>query len=324
MAPAAEISPKFAKQLVLDELFDLTLYRLFATRATGEYLRGVFTEIIPIEEKHFRFWQDFFGIKAERLDLSRRVKFWIIRLATKIFRDPAIFLVLEAIEVYGVRKYLTLWNEHKGTPFGGAVREILDDELRHEDAIVSSVRGRAINPERVRSIFLGFNDGLVEMLGAVSGFFAAFRDASAVVVAGLTVAVAGAISMAAGVYASSGSEREIERVESDKRKFLNGYTVGAAEDKRGERPAFLAVLVGISYALGALVPILPVLFGSRTVLISILLAGAMIIFVSVTVAFLSGMEAGRRIATNIAAITAAVGITYAIGIFVKNFFGIVV
>ena len=53
---------------------------------------------------------------------------------------------------------------------------------------------RHINPDKVRNLFLGLNDGLVEILGAVSGFFAAFRSSTAVLAAGFTVAVAGARS----------------------------------------------------------------------------------------------------------------------------------
>ena len=38
------------------------------------------------------------------------------------------------------------------------------------------------------------NDGLVEILGAVSGFFAAFGDAITVLIAASTTAVAGSLS----------------------------------------------------------------------------------------------------------------------------------
>lgn len=45
----------------------------------------------------------------------------------------AIHLVLEAIEIHGVRKYLTLWEAYQRDPLGAAVREVLEDEFRHED-----------------------------------------------------------------------------------------------------------------------------------------------------------------------------------------------
>jgi len=74
------------------------------------------------------------------------------------------------------------------SPLGAAVRSILEDEFTHEDAVVLGGAERRLNPERVRNIFLGPNDGLVEILGAVSGFFAAFGNSAAVLVAGVTVA----------------------------------------------------------------------------------------------------------------------------------------
>jgi VIT1/CCC1 family predicted Fe2+/Mn2+ transporter len=50
------------------------------------------------------------------------------------------------------------------------------------------------------------NDGLVEILGAVSGFFGAFGDAVTVLIAALTIAVAGSLSMAAGAYGAISRE----------------------------------------------------------------------------------------------------------------------
>jgi hypothetical protein len=72
--------------------------------------------------------------------------------------------------------------------------------------------------------FLGLNDGLVEILGAVGGFFVAFGSSMAVLAAGFTVAVAGAMSMAAGAYIGAGSEAEVRATEDERRRFL-GETV---------------------------------------------------------------------------------------------------
>src|SRR5439155_27382362 len=49
-------------------------------------------------------------------------------------------------------------------------------------------RGGATAQSRARPQHLSLNDGLVEILGAVSGFFAAFGNSAAVLVAGVTVA----------------------------------------------------------------------------------------------------------------------------------------
>ena len=93
---------RLARRLVLDELFDLSLYQSLR-RLAPTHLQGILDRLIPIEAHHFNFWQEFFGLKVERLDLARRLKLLLIVLVCRVFGTPAIHLVLEAIEVYGVR-----------------------------------------------------------------------------------------------------------------------------------------------------------------------------------------------------------------------------
>jgi vacuolar iron transporter family protein len=136
--------------------------------------------------------------------------------------------------------------------------------------------------------------------------------------------------MAAGIYVAIGSEREIKATEEDKKRFLGNISLPALVDDTAMRegpqelPLKSAVIVVISYFVGAMVPLLPVLFGATDALFSLITAGSVIILVSMLLAFLSGMDIRRRIATNIVIIAAAVGITYAIGLAVKDLFGIAV
>jgi vacuolar iron transporter family protein len=219
---------------------------------------------------------------------------------------------------------------YKDQPLGSAVKGILIDEFKHEDAIVSQMTERKINPERIRNIFLGLNDGLVEILGAVSGFFGAFGSATMVLIAGSTTAVAGSLSMAAGIYVAISSEREVTATEADKKRFLGtallpgGFAEAAAKEEPQDQPWSSAVVVGISYFGGAMVPLLPIVFGATNALFSLITAGSVIILVSMLLAFLSGMDIRRRIVINIVIIAAAVGITYAIGRVVKDLFGVAV
>jgi VIT1/CCC1 family predicted Fe2+/Mn2+ transporter len=313
------VSSSLARELVLDELLDLSLYQRVRPLASGE-LGAILDQLIPIETRHRAFWQDFFGIRVTALDPARRLKLAVIVAACRIFGAPAIHLALEAIEVYGVRKYLTVWSAYRDGPLGAAVREVLQDEFQHEDMVVTGDAARRINPERVRNVFFGLNDGLVEILGAVSGFFAAFGNALTVLAAGSTVAVAGALSMAAGAYVAVGSESEVRRTESERRRFL-GET---SSEKPAESALAAAAVVGTSYFAGALVPVLPVLFGAKTVLPSIVTAGTLLVLVSIVVAFLSGMEVMRRVRINLVIMALAVGVTYLIGAATRRIWGIAV
>jgi VIT1/CCC1 family predicted Fe2+/Mn2+ transporter len=314
--PADEL----ARLLVLDEIFDLSLYQALRESARGR-LRQMLDELISVETRHVAFWKDFFSLQdLTSLDLGRRVKLACLTAACRLFGANAIHLVLEAIEVHGVRKYLRVWKRYEKEPLGAAVRGILEDEFRHEDMVVTGDEERRVSPQRVRDVFLGLNDGLVEILGAVSGFFAAFGEASAVLAGSLTVAVAGAISMAAGAYVAVGSEAEVRATEDGRRRFL-GEAVSADAP---ESPLRSALVVGLAYFAGAIVPVLPVVFGATGMLPTVLTAGTMIVSVSALVAFISGMKVRHRILLNLVVMGVAVAVTYTIGLLAKALFGVAV
>lgn len=309
---------QLARTLILDEIFDLALYRALRDISSGK-VQHILEDLIKVETVHIAFWQSFFESPLTSLDVPRRLKLRLIVLACRILGAPAIHLVLEAIEVYGVRKYLAVWKRYKDEPLGAAVKNILMDEFKHEDIIVTQLTERKINPEKVRNIFLGLNDGLVEILGAVSGFFAAFGDTMTVLIAGSTTAVAGSLSMAAGAYVALSSEREVKNTEQDKKRFLGEAT---ADPDENDQPFRSSLVVGSSYLTGAMVPLLPILFGAKNALSSLIMAGSVIIVVSMAIAFLSGMDIKKRILTNLMIMTGAVGLTYAIGLVAKYLWGI--
>jgi VIT1/CCC1 family predicted Fe2+/Mn2+ transporter len=193
------------------------------------------------------------------------------------------------------------------------------DEFKHEDVLVTALTDRKINAEKIRNIFLGLNDGLVEILGAVSGFFGAFGEASMVLIAASTTAVAGALSMGAGAFLALNSEKEVKTTEIARSIFLGEPSDIAPME---ESPIGSALLVAAAYIAGALIPVLPVVFGSSTALFSVLTAGVVVIVVSAILSFLSGMDVTRRILLNLAIVTIAVSVTYGIGVFAKRLWGI--
>ena len=85
-----------------------------------------------------------------------------------------------------------------------------------------------------------------------------------------------------------------------------------------------ALVVGGGYFAGAVVPVLPVLFGATGLLPTVGTAGAMIVAVSAIVAFISGMAVWRRIVLNLIITGIAVVVTYAIGLLAKALWGIAV
>jgi vacuolar iron transporter family protein len=318
MNPLPIHAPQLARTLVLDELFDLSLYRALR-HVTQPDLHHTLDELITVETGHLAFWKRFFSLTIDELDPGRKLKLALLMFVCKLFGSTAVHLVLEAIEVHGVRKYLALWREYQGHPLGEALRGILMDEFKHEDTLVTALTERKINAEKIRNIFLGLNDGLVEILGAVSGFFGAFGEATLVLIAASTTAVAGALSMAAGAFLALNSEKEVKTTEIAKKIFL-----GEASEvlPMQESPFGSALVVGTAYIAGAIVPVLPVVFGATSALFSVLTAGVMVIVVSTILSFLSGMDVMRRILLNLMIIALAVSVTYGIGVFAKRLWGI--
>src|SRR3989344_2445244 len=312
------VDEKLARKLVLDELFDLMLYKNLLKFADEDEIR-ILEKLIPVESGHFAFWKDFFGIEEEELNFLRVVKLYVFLAICRVFGRPGIHLMLEALEINGIKKYLDVWKQYEDKEMGSAVRKILEDEFKHEDEIVSEYERRKVHPERIRDIFLGFNDGLVEILGAVAGFFAAFGSATSVLAAGLTVAVAGSISMAAGLFAALSSESEVGEIEKGKKEFLGEREAGEMPERS---PMSSAVVVGISYFIGAMVPVLPVFFGATTALASVTAGVAVAVVVSYIIAILSGMRVAKRIVTNIIVIAVAVTVTYVIGIGAREILGL--
>jgi VIT1/CCC1 family predicted Fe2+/Mn2+ transporter len=316
--PTPPPDARLGRRLILDEIFDLSLYRALHPIAPPD-LRHTLDALIPVEARHVAFWQKLFKLEeVTRLDLGRRLRLALLVAACRLFGATAMHIVLEAIEVHGVRKYLDVWARYGEGPLGGPLREVLEDEFRHEDTIVTQEAGRRISPEMVRNLFLGLNDGLVEILGAMSGFFAAFTSTAAIVTAGLTVGVAGALSMAAGGWIGVGAEAEVRETEDARRRFLGEPVTGDP----GENALISAAVVGVGYLIGAVVPVAPVIFGARSVWPTVLVGGCMVVLVSTVVAFISGMDVRRRIARNVLVSGLAVAVTYVLGLLTKRLLGV--
>ena len=225
--------------------------------------------------------------------------------------------------MHAINDYYTLWERFRGTPTGDALKTILTDELKHEDSIISGSSETGLRGEHIRNLFLGLNDGLVEILGAVSGLFAAFEHTSSVIIAGLTVAIAGSFSMAAGVFAAENSENEIIGIQAKKDRILAEGAAG--EPARRETNTLVsASIVGVSYLCGAFIPILPIMIGGQGILISFIASGSAAILVSTVISFITGMNAKKRIVLNIVILTLAVLITYTMGIVSKEILGITI
>ena len=155
---------------------------------------------------------------------------------------------------------------------------------------------------RLRDAVFGTQDGLISTLGALTGIAAGTQNAEAVVIAGLVIITVESLSMAAGSYLSSKSQREyLERIlreeeeeirtepEKERQEIWEMYRARGYADEEIEviakrlmsnpkllledmahkelgispdaleEPLGNAVVMGLAYVIGGLVPALPYL-----------------------------------------------------------------
>ena len=72
----------------------------------------------------------------------------------------------------------------------------------------------------LRAGVLGANDGIVSIAALVVGVAAATNNLAAILIAGVSGVIAGAISMAVGEYVSVSSQRDSEKAAIDRERFL--------------------------------------------------------------------------------------------------------
>ncbi len=155
---------------------------------------------------------------------------------------------------------------------------------------------------RLREAVFGTQDGLISTLGALTGIAAGTQNKEAVVIAGFVIIVVESLSMAAGSYLSSKSQREyLERLlkeeeeeiardpEGERQEIWEMYRVRGYADEEIkiianrlmsnprllledmahkelgispealEEPISNAVVMGMAYVAGGLIPVLPYL-----------------------------------------------------------------
>jgi predicted membrane protein (TIGR00267 family) len=81
---------------------------------------------------------------------------------------------------------------------------------------VGGEKARITLLERIREVVFGMQDGLISTVALVSSVAVATTERYIVIVAGLTTALAGMISMATGSYLSSKAEKELHAAEIEK------------------------------------------------------------------------------------------------------------
>ncbi len=208
---------------------------------------------------------------------------WFFYIIRKIFGVSFMINILELDEDRIVNRYKALLEAKSlGRSERNSLKKLLITENRYESMIIAKIRQNEHTLKYTRSMILGLNDGIVEVLAAVSGFAALAAAPGIVVIGGIVVGISGTLSMTGGAYLAAKSHTIVSSDSGDKTKE--------------SEPLAEAYYTGVLYIIGALVPILPFLagFGSYIgILFAIILATVVLSIASAVISVIGGTSIKR-------------------------------
>ncbi len=201
-----------AEKALSDEIYASILYDRLAIAHRGRPIESKLEKMAEMELRHAEFWREFLRRrhrlvpKGAACGLRLALHFAMHRLlGLRVF-----LLLLERDEREAIELYSKLLEspEIDGSE-KEQMRKILEDELLHERELLEEESKAKEHIAHIRDAVLGMNDGLVEILSITSGLAGAYGDPFHTALGGLVVAVAGALSMGIGVFASVKAQRQV-------------------------------------------------------------------------------------------------------------------
>jgi VIT1/CCC1 family predicted Fe2+/Mn2+ transporter len=309
------------------------LYAYLAGSEKNPALRARFVELARVETLHMAFWRAFLLKRGITTAEPSWFAFAWARFLRRILGTRRYLSLLEITESTAIDSYYEFLNS---APLEEVEKtnlaRIIEDELGHEEELASQFN--ALPKDNVRDFVMGMNDGLVELLGAVTGLSAVYPTRPQIVgVNGLVVGLAGALSMGIGTWVSVRSQRQVNegirrktdllfsvaprRAQTELAKKLNesGMPADLTDEITGKlasnKDAMIALLTeatpsneirsalftGAAYLIGLLFPVLPYFFAKNSfmaLILSVLFAGLALAIVASIITLTAGSNTFRR------------------------------
>ncbi len=289
--------------LYRSEMLHSRAFKMLAWRERNRRLGRMLLELSAIEGKHALMWKRAGRLRRIREHLSGGLYIWALVLFRRLF---GITLAIKLME-YNENKILGSLRNSDLRHRNSAIGRILADEREKKLALESRILGYSSILSNIRDVVFGMNDGLVEILAATAGIGAAIQQPLLVIVAGLIVAISGTLSMTGGAYLST--------------EYQN--TIDAKRAARGPlSPIRSASYVGVSYMLGAIVPLLPFILGMsgyRAISVSIAVTAVVLVAVSSVISVVSDTSISERALKTLLITLGISAITIALGIYARSY-----
>ncbi len=301
------------KRIVFDklhggELLHCKVYRAFAERESNAKSRCILEKLSSLESQHASLWAKISANASPKRNHSFAVIFYVA-----LRQLLGLSLTIKLIEHKETQLYRQLAEIIKGKGCTQAelrvIRHVRSLEVEEEATLEDKLTEFSPILTNIRDITFGMNDGLVEIVAVVVGLGAALQNSLLVSIAGLIVAVSGALSMAGGAYISNVYEREVH----------------AIQHKSAAQPVKSAAYVGFAYILAAMVPLSPFAagyVGSFAILLAIFATAVVLAIVAAVIAVITDSHVRLRVISTLLITLGIAALTILLGYYVRQQFGI--
>jgi VIT1/CCC1 family predicted Fe2+/Mn2+ transporter len=285
------IDPALMKQLLADQQDEITAHYLYgdiAKATKDQHNRQVVQQISEDEYKHYEMLKSITGKEFKPQRLKRFFYYWMVRLLGLTFGIK----LLEQGESQAITEY------EKAEGDLPILKELREDEERHEHELINM-----LDEERLQymgSVVLGLNDALVELTGALAGYTFAFQNTRLIALTGLITGISASFSMAASEYLSTRQEGGEDAVKS-------------------------SIYTGFAYVFTVIFLVLPflILDNPFVSLIATLCVAVLIIFVfNYYISVAKDYNFKRRFFEMAAISLGVAGISFLIGVLIKQYIGV--
>lgn len=214
---------KSAQKICAYKLMQAEGYKRLIKKAVDERTGKILEELSTGELNDISLWlkeiEQLAGKDKTRVSipfLNQKIIMMMTILGTRGFFEWAVIAEDESVEDLVIQA-VNIGDEAASEKW----TRIASDERLHIRTVKKEVLGmegwEMSGSGGVRDVIFGANDGLVSILALVAGVYGAITESHPILIAGIAGAVAGAISMGAGAYLSSKSEKEVTEKEDERK-----------------------------------------------------------------------------------------------------------
>ena len=220
---------QYASEIYTYKRMLTSIYYFLSLKAEEKITQHLLNEVYRNEISDAEHWKTVVEVYSGRLKIqSHAVLNWRIRIMITVLGLRSFLewvLIAEDESVESISNLAATIQDKEISDY--IVRVALDERLhihKMKKEILGMEGWEMGGGGGLRDVIFGGNDGLVSILALVAGVYGAVTDSQLILVTGIAGAIAGTISMGAGAYLSTKSEREVTQKENQRKGIVTGST----------------------------------------------------------------------------------------------------